>query len=93
MPAPKTPTPEQTVEELTARAKAFNEDVLESGKKAGDAYLNTLERGMKSYADLHEEVGKAMPFDWTTPVATAQAAFVRDVTDAYVAAGRKLIAA
>ena len=77
MPAPKTvPTPDQTVEELTARAKAFNEDVLESGKKAGEAYLSTLERSLKSYADLHEEVGKALPFEWTAPVATAQAAFV-----------------
>ena len=93
MTAPKTPTPEQTVEELTARAKAFNEDVLESGKKAGEAYLTTFERSLKSYADLHEEVGKALPFDWTAPVATAQAAFVRDVTDAYVAAGRKISAA
>jgi hypothetical protein len=88
-----TPTPDQAVEELTARAKAFNEDLLESGKKAGEAYLTTVERSLKSYADLHEEVGKALPFDWTTPVATAQAAFVRDVTDAYVAAGRKLTTA
>jgi hypothetical protein len=85
-----TPTPDQAVEEFTARAKAFNEDLLESGKKAGEAYLTTVERSLKSYADLHEEVGRALPFDWTTPVATAQAAFVRDVTDAYVAAGRKL---
>ena len=93
MPAPKTPTPEQTVEEFTARAKAFNEDALESSKKASEAYLKTVERSLKSYADLHEEVGKALPFDWTTPVATAQAAFVRDVTDAYVAAGRQLTTA
>jgi hypothetical protein len=93
MPAPKTPTPEQSVEEFTARAKAFNEDVLESSKKAGEAYLTTFERGAKSYADLIEEVGKALPFDWTAPVATAQASFVRDVTDAYVTAGRKLTTA
>ena len=93
MAAPKTPTPEQSYEEFTTRAKAFNEDVLESSKKASEAYFNTVERGLKSYADLHEEVGKALPFDWTTPVATAQAAFVRDVTDAYVTAGRKIIAA
>lgn len=92
-PPKPTPTPDQAVEEFTARAKAFNEDVLESSKKAGEAYLNTLERGLKSYADLHEEVGKALPFDWTAPVATAQAAFVRDITDAYVAAGKQLVSA
>src|SRR5215210_1649756 len=92
-PPKPTPTPDQAVEEFTTRAKAFNEDVLESSKKAGEAYLNTLERGLKRYADLHEEVGKALPFEWTAPVATAQAAFVRDVTDAYVTAGRKLTAA
>jgi hypothetical protein len=88
-----TPTPEQAVEDFTTRAKAFNDDVVASGKKAGEAYLTTLERSLKSYADLHEEVGKALPFDWTAPVATAQAAFVRDVTDAYVAAGRKISSA
>jgi hypothetical protein len=90
---PTTPTPEQAFEELTSRAKAFNEDVLESSKKAGEAWISTLEKSMKSYADLHEEVGKSLPFDWTTPVATAQAAFVREVTDAYVAAGRQVTAA
>jgi hypothetical protein len=88
-----TPTPEQAAEEFTARVKAFNEDLLESSKKAGEAYLTTLERSLKSYADLHEEVGKALPFEWTAPVATAQASFVRNVTDAYVAAGRKLTTA
>ena len=94
MPAPKsTPTPDQAVEEFTARARAFNEDVISSSRKAGEAYLTTVERGLKSYADLHEEVGKALPFDWTAPVATAQAAFVRDVADAYLAAGRRINAA
>ena len=94
MAAPKsTPTPDQAVEEFTARARAFNEDVISSSRKAGDAYLTTVERSLKSYADLHEEVGKALPFDWTAPVATAQAAFVRDVADAYVAAGRRINAA
>ena len=86
MPAPKTPTPEQTVEEFTTRAKAFNEDVLESSKKAGEAYLSTLERGLKSYADLHEEVGKALPFDWTTPVATAQASTYHPLSAPTIAA-------
>ena len=33
MTAPKTPTPEQTVEEFTARAKAFNEDVLSPARR------------------------------------------------------------
>ena len=94
MPAPKTtPTPDQAVEEFTTRARALNEDVISSGKKAGEAYLTTLDRSLKSYADRHEEVGKALPFEWTAPVATAQAAFVRDVADAYVAAGRRINAA
>ena len=94
MSIPKTtPTPEQTAEEFASRARAFNDDVVASGRKAGEAYLNTLERGLKSYADLHEEVGRALPFDWTAPVASAQATFVRQVADAYVAAGRQLTAA
>jgi hypothetical protein len=90
---PNTPTPEQAYEELTSRAKAFNEDVIESSKKAGTAYLDTVEKSLKSFADLHEEVGKSLPFDWTTPVATAQATFVRQLTDAYVSAGRQVTAA
>jgi hypothetical protein len=92
-PTATTPTPEQAYEEFTSRAKAFNEDVLDSSKKAGTAVLDTVEKSLKSYADLHEEVGKALPFSWTTPVATAQASFVRELTDAYVTAGRQLTTA
>ena len=88
--APKTP---ESPEEFVSRMKDFNEDLLASSKKAGETYLNTVERSLKSFADLHEEVGKALPLDWTTPVATAQAAFVRDIATAYAKAGRDLVAA
>jgi hypothetical protein len=94
MPAPKTAsTSLPSPEEFTARVKDFNEDLLASSKKAGETYVATVERSLKSFADLTEEVGKALPFDWTTPVATAQASFVRDVADAYAKAGRELVSA
>ena len=94
MPPVKTPNAaEQSYEEFTSRVKDFNEDFIATSKRAGEAYLTTFERSLKSYADLHEEVGKALPFEWTSPVATAQATFVRSVADAYAAAGRELVKA
>jgi hypothetical protein len=82
---------EQTVEELVARSRELNEQIIEAGRQAGATYLRTYERALASIADLQEEVGKASPFEWVTTVANAQARFTRDIAEAYTAAGRELI--
>ena len=68
----------------------LNERIVDSSRKAGEAYLRTYERSLKSFADLHEEVAKTSPFEWVGATAKAQADFVRDIAEAYGAAGREL---
>ena len=82
---------EQTVDELAARTRELNERIITAGKQAGETYLKTYERMLKSVADVQEQAGKASPYDWVTTVATAQADFTRDVAEAYAAAGRQLV--
>jgi hypothetical protein len=81
----------QTVEELTDRTRELNERIISAGKQAGETYLRTYERMLKSVADLQEEAGKASPIEWVSTVATAQANFTRDIAEAYAAAGRQLV--
>jgi hypothetical protein len=81
---------EQSLEEAANTVRELNERIVESSRKAGEAYLRTYERGLKSFADLHEEVARTSPFEWVGATAKAQADFVRDVAEAYGAAGREL---
>jgi hypothetical protein len=81
---------ERTMNEAAERAQEFNNQLIDSSRKAGEAYLQTYERGLKGFADLHEEVGRATPFDWVKETTKVQADFVRTVADAWGAAGREL---
>jgi hypothetical protein len=80
----------QSMEEAAQRVRDLNEQIIESSRRAGEAYLRTYENTLRSIADLHEEVGRTSPFDLVTAMATAQANFVRDIAAAYAAAGREL---
>ena len=82
---------DQNVEELVARSRELNEQIIEAGKQAGATYLRAYERALVSIADLQEEVAKATPIEWVSTVANAQARFTRDIAEAYTAAGRELI--
>ena len=78
------------LEELAKNVRDLNEQIIEAGRKSGEAYMKTYEQMLKSVADLQEEAGKASPWDWVTAMATAQANFTRDIAEAYAAAGRRL---
>jgi hypothetical protein len=81
---------ERTINEATERANDFNSQLVESSRRAGEAYLTTYERGLKSFADLHEQVGRATPFEFVSATTKAQADLVRTVAEAWGAAGREL---
>ena len=81
---------ERTLNDAAERARDINGQLVETSRKAGEAYLTTCERGLKSFADAHEQVGAASPYEWVTAATKAQADFVRTLADAYGAAGREL---
>ena len=70
----------------------FTEKATANGKKAGAAYLDSYEKAVLTLADTYEKAAGATKIDWIETVASAQAGFTREVTKAYTAAARDLVA-
>lgn len=82
---------DQNVEAAADRIRDLNERILESGKKAGNTYLDIYEKTLKSIADYQEKVGEQSQVEWVSTVANAQANFTRDLANAYTSAARSLL--
>lgn len=87
----KKSTTESQVDETVGRIRDLNENIVESARKAGNAYLDGYERTLKSIADYQEKIGKQSNVDWVTTLTKAQADFTRDVTRIYTGAARDVI--
>jgi hypothetical protein len=70
----------------------FTEKATANGKKAGAAYLDSYEKAVLTLADTYEKAAGATKIDWIETLASAQAGFTREVTKAYTAAARDLVA-
>jgi len=81
-----------TLEGAATRVEEINERTAEKGRKASIAYLNTYEKAVVSLADSYEKAVGATKIEWLTNVAAKQAKATRDVTKAYTAVGRDLVA-
>jgi DNA-binding ferritin-like protein len=86
-PNPSTEAVEQTVE----RVRELNERILETGKKAGGAYLDAYEKALQSIADYQEQVAKQTDVEWVSTIVDAQARFTRELTKLFVSTGRDLL--
>lgn len=65
--------------------------VLDTGRKAGLGWLDLYEKTLRSTADLQQSVGEASNVDAFSKIASAQAAFTRDMAETYTSAGRNLL--
>jgi hypothetical protein len=65
--------------------------VVDFGRKAGLNYLDSAEQASYRVADFQQQLGGQSPIKWIGDVTEAQAHVMREVTQAYVSAGRKLI--
>jgi hypothetical protein len=81
----------QNFEDAAKRIRDLNERIIEQGRKAGLAYLDSYESTLNRLADFEERVGKAGDIEWITELANAQATFIRDVTAAYTRAARDIL--
>jgi hypothetical protein len=81
----------ENVEAAAERIRDLNERIIESSKKAGNAYLDIYEKTLNSIADYQEKVGERSQVDWVSTIANAQASFTRDLASAYSSAARSLI--
>jgi hypothetical protein len=84
-------TADARAEAAAQRLRALNERIIEAGKSAGEVTLTSYEKALKSIASTLERGPGSSDVEWLANLATAQAKFIRDVTDAWTSAARGML--
>ncbi len=82
---------EARLDAAAQRVRKLNERIIEAGKEAGETTLTTYEKALKSIAASIERRADSTDVDWISNLATTQAKFIRDVTDAWTKAAREML--
>jgi hypothetical protein len=88
---PKAGTPEARLEAAAQRLRKLNERIIDAGKDAGETTLSSYEKALKAIASSIESGPGKSDVDWISHLATTQAKFLRDVTNAWTAAARGVL--
>jgi hypothetical protein len=84
-------SPEARLEATAERLRKLNERIIDVGKKTGESTLASYEKALKAMASAVERGPGSSDIDWISHLATTQAKFIRDVTQAWTAAARDLL--
>jgi hypothetical protein len=89
----KAPTgsPEARLEAAAERVRKLNERIIEAGKQTGETTLSSYEKALKAIASAVERGPGSSDIDWISQLATSQAKFIRDVTQAWTSAARDML--
>ena len=79
------------MEAAAERLRKLNERIIEAGKSAGEGALTNYEKALKTIAGTLERGPGSSDIEWISNLATAQAKFIRDVTEAWTKAARDMI--
>ena len=82
-------SPEAHLEAAAERLRKLNERIIEAGKQTGETTLSSYEKALKAIAGAVERGPGTSEIDWISHLATTQAKFIRDVTEAWTSAARK----
>jgi hypothetical protein len=77
--------------DVSERYRVFNDKLIESGKKTGNAVLDGYEKAIASYVDFRQQVADATQLDWVTTVVKAQNEFINEINAAYISAARDVL--
>jgi hypothetical protein len=86
-----TGSPEARLEAAAVRVRKLNERIIEAGKQTGETTLSSYETALKAIAGAVERGPGASDIDWISHLATTQAKFIRDVTQAWTSAARDML--
>jgi len=78
-------------EAAAKRIRGLNERIIEAGKQTGETTLSAYEKALKAIATAVERGPGRSDIDWIAQLATAQAKFIREVTDAWTSAAREML--
>jgi hypothetical protein len=84
-------SPEARLEATAERLRKLNERIIEVGKQTGESTLSSYEKALKAMASAVERGPGSSDIDWISHLATTQAKFMRDVTQAWTAAARDML--
>jgi hypothetical protein len=90
-PKPPAGSPEARLEATAERLRKLNERIIEVGKQTGENTLTSYEKALKAMASAVERGPGSSDIDWISQLATTQAKFIREVTEAWTAAARKML--
>jgi hypothetical protein len=76
---------------VAQRLRKLNERIIEAGKEAGETTLTNYEKALKGIASAVERGPGSSEVEWVSSLATAQAKFIRDVTNAWTSAARNML--
>jgi hypothetical protein len=76
---------------VAERLRKLNERIIDAGKGAGELTLTSYEKALKMMATTLERGPGSSDVEWLSTLATAQAKFIRDVTDAWTKAARGML--
>ena len=84
-------SPEARLEAAAERLRKLNERIIEAGKQTGESTLSSYEKALKAIAGAVERGPGSSDIDWISHLATTQAKFIRDVTEAWTSAARDML--
>jgi hypothetical protein len=84
-------SPEARLEAAAQRLRKLNERIIEAGKQTGETTLSSYEKALKAIAGAVERGPGSSEIDWISHLATTQAKFIRDVTQAWTSAARDVL--
>jgi hypothetical protein len=84
-------SPDARLEAAAERVRKLNERIIEAGKQTGETTLASYEKALKAIAGAVERGPGSSDIDWISQLATTQAKFIRDVTQAWTSAARDML--
>ncbi len=76
---------------MANRLRKLNERIIDAGKEAGESTLTTYEKALKTIASAIEKGPGRSDVDWIAQLATAQAKFIRDMTQSWTSTARDML--